>query len=63
MKKNKTFDVVIKSYAGKIVSVTGQSMTAADADRRYMTALSRINPNGYFVEILPHNPKRKAVQS
>lgn len=44
------FDVlIVDSRTSEVVSVAGKALSAADADRRELTALSRTNIGDYFV--------------
>ena len=58
-KKEERFDVMIVSIeTRRIAAVIGRNLNERLADRREITGLSHINKN-YFVDIRPHNPRRK----
>lgn len=62
MKKDKEvrYDVVIiENKTNKIVSIAGRNMAEDRADKREMTALSRIDRDNYHVSVLQHIESRK----
>jgi hypothetical protein len=51
----KTFDVVIKEIkTGKIEATIGSNLTEAQAEKREMTGLMRIDTSNYFVDTIKH---------